>query len=423
MATEKVGIYRKYHGPVPVDASGQPVPSSEWPRKRAFRWAVRWFGVNGARYSKSFATRKEAERFAEHTQSDVRQGKGDPPPSITLEAFAREHEKIMRGQVAPKTLDDQVRALRMFAEHVSRNTLLRSVRPRDAESYVAARLAAGARVATVNKDIRTLKRVFNLAIEPRGYLVTGQNPFARIKQRKQSVKPIRYVKSAELQAVLSATDDIWWRALLSVAYTTGARLGEMLNLTWADVDFGENRIRVVSKAASGRLTEWEPKDHEGRLLPVPPEAMDLLIRLQAESSEGCPYVFMPAWRWEYIRRSRQAGQWPDGRALLNNLSRGLATLRKRACVAKFTYHDLRRSCVTNWAGRLPIHVVQKLAGHSSIETTRQYYLSVQEDDLTKARLVQSDILKSILTDPQLTHLAGNGHSDGHGKDVKLLVEK
>jgi len=34
------------------------------------------------------------------------------------------------------------------------------------------------------KDNRTLKFIFNLAIEPRGYLAEGQNPFAKIKAAK-----------------------------------------------------------------------------------------------------------------------------------------------------------------------------------------------------------------------------------------------
>jgi len=72
-----------------------------------------------------------------------------------------------------------------------------------------------------------------------------------------------------------------------------------------------------------------------------------------------------------------------------------------------TLHDLRRSCITNWAKVLPIYVVQKLAGHSDIKTTQKYYLAVQEEDLEMARQVQSKILKGNLTDPKLTHSGQN----------------
>ena len=60
MATEKVGVYRKYHGAVPNEKSGTPLAKSEWPRARPFSWAVRWFGSDGKRFSKSFKNRREA---------------------------------------------------------------------------------------------------------------------------------------------------------------------------------------------------------------------------------------------------------------------------------------------------------------------------------------------------------------------------
>lgn len=89
MATEEVGVCRKYHGGLPTDPSGKPLPRSEWPKCRPFRWAVRWFGADGARYSKSFETRKEAERFAESKQAEVREGQGDPPPPPSSRSMKR----------------------------------------------------------------------------------------------------------------------------------------------------------------------------------------------------------------------------------------------------------------------------------------------------------------------------------------------
>jgi hypothetical protein len=60
--------------------------------------------------------------------------------------------------------------------------------------FIAHRLTSGLNIGSVNKDIRTLKHIFNLAIEPRGYLAEGHNPFGKLRQRKKAKKPIRYVK-------------------------------------------------------------------------------------------------------------------------------------------------------------------------------------------------------------------------------------
>ncbi len=403
MATEKVGIYRNYYGPVPRDSSGKPFPKIDWPKKRAHSWVVRWFGSDGQRYGRSFKTRKEAERCAKKKQEQIGQGKADPPKGVSFVNFVTEHAQLMKGQVARATLADQMRALRMFMEHIGETTWLRSIKPRHAESFISVRLASARKIGTVNKDIRTLKRVFNLAIEPRGYLMPEQNPFARIKQRKQSAKSIRYITAQEFRKLLGAASTLWWKAFLSVAYTTAARKNEIVNLTWADVDFEQNRIRITSKQAGASLSDWEPKDHEGRILPAPAGVLQLLVDLQLEAPEGCPYVFVPTWRWHYIQKARKCGRWNQNRALLNNLNRKLTTLQKKAGLAKFSYHDLRRSCITNWAKHLPAHVVRKLAGHSDIKTTLRYYLSVQEDDLEKARQIQSQILESDPTDQILTN--------------------
>lgn len=66
----------------------------------------------------------------------------------------------------------------------------------------------------------------------------------------------------------------------------------------------------------------------------------------------------------------------------------------RHVVAKCTLHDLRCSAMTDWAMKLPVRVVQQLAGHSDIKTTRQYYLAVMPEDLQSAK----DLLNSILAE-------------------------
>ena len=93
--------------------------------------------------------------------------------------------------------------------------------------------------------------------------------------------------------------------------------------------------------------------------------------------------------------------------LVNNVLRRFKTICRRAGVGPYTIHDLRRSCITNWAQHLPIHVVQQLAGHSDIKTTQQFYLAVRAEDVKKAQTVQESLLGNILpadpTDPLLTH--------------------
>lgn len=395
MAHNKVSICRKWYGKIPLDRNGKPIPKNLWPKRRKHSWEVRWYGSEGKRYSKSFKERKEAAEYARSLQAKVDKGRADKPKKTTISEFKREHERLMAGQVAYSTLKDQMRALRLFKDHVGPETYLNQITPRDAEAFMAYRLSKGLKSPTVNKDIRTLRAIFNIAIEPRCYLEEGMNPFQKIRERKTATQPPKYVSPEDFQKVLSTSKTLWWRTFFVLAYTSAGRRDELLNLTWANIDFETDNVAFVAKKASPCQLAWQPKDHEARIIPVPRETTQLLANLQAESGEGNPYVFLTADRLERILSRQAEGAWQSDFELVNNLTRSIEVICRRAEVEYFTPHDLRRSCITNWARRLPIQTVQHLAGHSSIATTRKYYLAVLESDCTAARQVQSELMTSL----------------------------
>jgi integrase len=269
-----------------------------------------------------------------------------------------------------------------------------------------------------------LRRIFNLAIM-RGYVAQGNNPCIGIPMVKVGRKRPTYCSPPQFQSILTGVPDGLRRALLVVFYTTGLRLQEAMHLTWGDIDFAVGQLHVTRREAHGAVQRWEPKDHEMRTIPLPKQALDLLITWQAAAPENCPYVFMEAERWEYYRQRVLEKSWPAHGPLVNNVLRRFKTLCKRAGVGPFTIHDLRRSCITNWGGRLPIHVVQQLAGHSDIKTTQQFYLSVQDDDLIKAKTLQQEIVGDVpppATDQKLTKSGRKRQFPGRKRFQSLLQE-
>jgi integrase len=395
MALEKVGVYRKWLEPVP-EKEGKPIPKTEWPQRRRYCWIVRWCGTNNKKYGKLFQKRKEAQKYALKLQAQVNLGRADRPRKVTINDFIDEHEEVMKGQVAYATLKDHVRALRFFEKSIGESFPLSKIKPRQAEAFVAHRLSSVPSVATVNKDIRTLKRIFDLAIEPRGYLAEGQNPFAKIRERKTTENEIRYVTIEEYHILVEATEKIWWHALFSLAYGSGLRRNEILHLTWKDVDFENQRIKVNAKKGSEEILEWEPKNRKNRVVPMSNESSQLLVDIQARAPESHPYIFVSPKRLKLIKKRRKAGRWNPRSEVVNNVTRDFNVIRRRTNVAKCTIHDLRRSAITNWAQRLPIQVVQTLAGHSNIATTKKYYLAVRSEDFA----VAGELLNSILAKSQ-----------------------
>jgi len=88
-----------------------------------------------------------------------------------------------------------------------------------------------------------------------------------------------------------------------------------------------------------------------------------------------------------------ARRWNSRSDVVNNLGRDFDVIRRRSGIPQCTLHDLRRSVITNWAQRLAIQVVQQLAGHSNIATTRKYYLTVRPEDMASASRVVNEILE------------------------------
>jgi site-specific recombinase XerD len=70
-------------------------------------------------------------------------------------------------------------------------------------------------------------------------------------------------------------------------------------------------------------------------------------------------------------------------------------LRRKAGVPKCVLHELRKSFCTNLAGSIPLHVVQELAGHTDIRTTRKHYLQVRVEQLEAARRAVDEVLKHV----------------------------
>jgi integrase len=376
---------------------GKPIPKSQWPKRRRHCWIVKWYGTKGKKYGKLLKTRKEAEKNALDLQNRVNLGRADKLQNIKMKEFRLEHEQVMRDQVAYGTLYDQLRALRFFENFISGSVLLSKLTPRHAEAFIAHRLSTVQSVATVNKDIRTLRGIFNLAIEPRGYLREGQNPFAKIKERKTTENEIRYVEIDEYLALMDKAKNLWWRGLLSIAYGSGLRHNEILNLTWKNIDFENQLITVVAKKASKNILEWDPKSRRNRVVPMSDESAQLLAHLQLKAKEGFPYIFISPQRLMRIRERQKNGTWNPRSQIINNLNRDFQVLRIKASVYDCVIHDLRRSAITNWAKKLPIQVVQQLAGHADISTTRKYYLAVRSEDLVSANSFLNEILAKVKT--------------------------
>jgi len=129
--------------------------------------------------------------------------------------------------------------------------------------------------------------------------------------------------------------------------------------------------------------------------------VQLLTTLYDRRPSGCPYVLVPPCRYEHIQKLRRRGKWKyaDSRnKVVNNFTRQFNEIKKKASIKTGTFHDLRRTAITNWFYEgLEIVEVMKLAGHSKYETCLAYYLHVKDDLVDRARkAIKHRVSKAML---------------------------
>jgi len=189
---------------------------------------------------------------------------------------------------------------------------------------------------------------------------------------------------------------IRWDLLILLALNTGMRRGELLNTTWQDIDFERMTIDVSPKKDTQYTWEWHIKDTERRKLPLTEEIVKLLVEHQAEQPDEQPYVFIPPSRYDHIQRRRSEDKWTveHGRCPLSNFTRHFHGILRMAGLGRCEFHDLRRTCLSNWLSNgLTEFDVMNLAGHSSFETTHSFYLNIRRDLVDRARVATEQALQ------------------------------
>ena len=95
-------------------------------------------------------------------------------------------------------------------------------------------------MASVNREITVLKRMFNLSIREE---LTDKNPCWKIKMLAKNNARNRILSPEELERLISNLPNHAAR-IIHFAYLTGIRAGEIFNLTWDKVNLKQRASRL-----------------------------------------------------------------------------------------------------------------------------------------------------------------------------------
>ena len=204
--------------------------------------------------------------------------------------------------------------------------------------YRQARLLS-VKPATVYQELALLRRMFNVAITEWEWV--KDNPARRLSFSvgNRNARD-RWLTLDEEQALLGhATHPPWLKALLLVALHTGMRRGEILNLSWQDVDLARRTVTVI-----------QSKNGEKRTIP--------LSRTLGEELGGARI------------RGIHGRVFPVTKSTLRD---AFHAARDRAAIADLRFHDLRHTFATRLVqGGVDIYRVKELLGHKTLMMTARY---------------------------------------------------
>lgn len=275
----------------------------------------------------------------------------------------------VRGNATGRTLDSYRIQLKAFADWLATQypdiTNARDVSQSIAEAYISHRRETRSS-GTVSKDLNLLAAVWRAVSLKYGL---DYNPWTpeKIARPAARVNTRRELTEEECEKILKEATPLQ-RLRVLLGLDAGLRLGDVIRLEWADIDFGRRLIVRETQKTGAKVFN-----------PISDRLMDALLARRAEIPDGAPLVFP-----EDVARLKANGNSENiSREMTRLFERaGIATSKdsttgKRISVASF--HSLRHTFVSRLMERgVNPYYVQRAVGHSTIAMTAHYDHSAAE---------------------------------------------
>lgn len=268
---------------------------------------------------------------------------------------------------------NSVKALRYFPtlefnlasfNEVFGHVVVCDIKPADLENYQANRKAEGYSDSYVDQQIGAAKAVIGKAFD--NDMVGGDTvrAFKKVKKilKKGANKRDKVLSVGEFEQLRKGASDIP-SALLTTAYWSGMRRGEIFSLEWNQVDLKEGVIRLRAE---------DTKSARPRTIPIATELLNTLRGLPSRFSKG---LVFPS-------KDREGKEKPfqDIRGSLETACKKTTLSYGRNEENGFTFHDLRHTFNTDMdRASVPQVVTMAIMGHEDHSMFARYRTVTNED--------------------------------------------
>ena len=358
----------------------------------------RWVGSvhlgweNGRRRRKVVYGRTQAEIVRKIKQLNAEISKGLPPPDdrTTVEQLLhRWLRDVVPGRVNPATLENY----RLIAEHHIIPELgkkrITALSPADVQALLRrkqeTRLPRRVRtsdglvdrpIATGGYSPRTVKLIRGVLGQALGQAerwgMVGRNVVRLTDGPREPQAEGRTLSPQQARSLLQAANGERLEAAIVVMLSLGLRKGEVFGLRWSDVDF-ENNFITVAQALSrvgSQLMLGPPKTDRSRRKINLPAPVTNALRAHKRRQAAERLSVGELWQDTDLVFTSEVGTPLDP----SNFRHSFDRVAAEAGLVGWHPHELRHSCASILLAQgVPIEVVSRVLGHSSIRITADVY--------------------------------------------------
>lgn len=311
------------------------------------------------KWERAGSSKKAAERLLAERVAAINGGTFAELTPATFEEFSIQWlQKYAEPRLKESTIESYARHLRLHWIPAFGTTSLSRLTTTRIEETVNDLLAGGLSGKSVNNALVVLKLELKHAVRW-GYLAV--NPAEPVQRVRVEREEMRAMTPEQIKRLLSAADPDAW-LLLTLAVFTGLRRGELLALTWGDVNWQAAQVSVQRSLWKGKFIGPKTKNAIRRV--------DLAPQVLEALREARPPGTLEAIRGQLVFSSANGTPLsPD-----NMVKRRFHPALRRAELPHFRFHDLRHTYASLLiaAGEHPKYVQAQL-GHASITTTLDRY--------------------------------------------------
>lgn len=205
---------------------------------------------------------------------------------------------------------------------------------------------------TIDNVRRNISSFFSW-LEEEDYIL--KSPMRRIHKIKTQKTVKNIISDEEIEKLRDNCKNIRDTAMIDLLYSTGIRVGELVKLNIEDIDFSERECVVFGKGDKERRVYFDAKSK-------------IHLKNYIESrKDNNPALFVTL-------------NAPYDRLKISGVEIRIRELGRMLNLEKIHPHKFRRTMATRAIDKgMPIEQVQKILGHSQIDTTMQYAIVNQNN--------------------------------------------